>query len=226
MTEQLAFHQGLGQGGAVDGDIGTAATAAKGRGWCARPIPCRCRSHPRSRPTRWSARLALLSAITRRIASDCPTIGPSSPASIRRRRKSWFSLLTLICVRRLLSRTCEMMRIDRLAQVVVGAKFYRLDGVFDFALARDHDGGELPAVRPNFCEHRQAVLLGQSEVEQQNLRVTAFNQLQSALAVLRALDPISPGRNQKGPRLAHVSVVFDDKYSGASFHSARCVRVI
>ena len=69
----------------------------------------------------------------------------------------------------------HMMRINGLAQIIVGSELYRLNRVFDIALAGDHDYRKLPAVRTDFAEHRQAVLFRQPQVEQKDLRVGAFN---------------------------------------------------
>src|ERR1700722_6198334 len=89
----------------------------------------------------------------------------------------------------------EAMRIDWFAQIVIGSKFYGFDGVFNLSLPRDDDGWNLPAVAAHFAEHGQPVFFWQPQIEQEDLRVRAFNQLQSALAILRSVNAISPGRD-------------------------------
>ena len=116
---------------------------------------------------------------------------------------------------RLADHAVQLLQIDRLEQVVVRPVPHRLDGRVGRPGHGDHDDRDAGVDSPELPQDVQAGLVGQAQVEENNVRASGGDPFQALCARLGDLNPVC-GR---GEHVAHsvaeqVRVVIDQKQGG------------
>ena len=105
----------------------------------------------------------------------------------------------------------QLLDRERLGDEVVGTEVERLDLVVGLGARRDHDHRHL-GEGPQLRQHRDAVEVGQAEVEQDHVGHPLVDDLQRRPAVARRLDVVVAGPQVDRQRAPHRGVVVDDQH--------------
>ena len=106
----------------------------------------------------------------------------------------------------------QLARVERFAQVVVGADFQSHDAVHVFALGREHDDGRAVAVGAQAAADGQAILAGHHQVEHDDVdRVTLQNPVEG-FAVFGQHDFKAFLHEVTAQQIPDADVVVNDEY--------------
>ena len=114
---------------------------------------------------------------------------------------------------RLLQQDAQALRVDGLAQVVVGAVLDRLDGAFDGALRRQQDEGDVGELVLQRAEQIVAAHPRHHEVAHDDRRTKARDLAERVLAVTRLVGLVTPGLHELGEADPRGRIVLDDQHA-------------
>src|SRR5205807_3238413 len=128
---------------------------------------------------------------------------------------------------RLADHAVQLLQIDRLEQVVVGPVPHRLDGRVGRPGHGYHNDRDAGVDSPELSQDVQAGLVGQAQVEENNVRASGGDAFQALCARLGDLNPVS-GR---GEHMAHsvaeqVWVVIDQEQGGHETRAPRTGKIL
>ena len=128
---------------------------------------------------------------------------------------------------RLADHAVQLLQIDRLEQVVVSPVPHRLDGRVGRPDHGDHDDRDAGVDSPELPQDVQAGLVGQAQVEENNVRASGGDPFQALCARLGDLNPVC-GR---GEHVAHsvaeqVRVVIDQEQVGHVTRAPRTGKIL
>ncbi len=106
----------------------------------------------------------------------------------------------------------EFVEIERLGQVVVPAQGKALDTLLRFAARRQDEDGQPVVLQPDIAQDRQAVDVGQHDIQDDEVRFPLLPQPQGGDAVQGDLRVIPLQREVEPQPLGDVPVVLDDEY--------------
>ena len=104
----------------------------------------------------------------------------------------------------------ELVVVEILGDVVIGAVLHRLHGRLDLVDGRDHDDLDEAVVFLDDAKHLEAADAGQPDIEQNQVDVLAIQNGQSRLSAATREHAVLPLQN-RGQRVAHPLVVVDDE---------------
>ena len=115
----------------------------------------------------------------------------------------------------------QFARVKRLRQIIVGADFQTNNAVNVFSASRQQEYWQSRS-RPNPAQHLETIDPGQHYVQHDQQITTAVGALQSALAIVRALDHKPLGLQVFADQSAEFSIIVDDQnaFHLRTFHFA------
>ena len=105
----------------------------------------------------------------------------------------------------------ELIRLNGLFKIVLGAQFDRADGVGDAALAGDDEGRNRELPGADFAQHRQPVRLGHLDVEQHDVGPVGIEHFAGLQAVDCLRDLEAPTQQKLLQQPPHRRVIFRDQ---------------
>src|SRR5438445_7624784 len=123
-----------------------------------------------------------------------------------------FALLLELVPQRDADARHQFVHAERLGDIVVGAEFQSLDDAgLVGAAGEDDDGNVEPVVTP-FAQELMTAHAGQAEIEQHQVRLFLFHQLDRHLGVRRLADRIALAAETDPKQLADRRLVIDNQY--------------
>src|SRR6516162_7745480 len=110
----------------------------------------------------------------------------------------------------------QLVLVEGLRHVVVGADAETPDLVLDAGQAGEDQNGCLDLGNPKLLEHVVTGHVGQVEVEQDNVVVIEFSEIDAFLAKIRRVDVEALGFKHQFDRLRDGAVIFYQQYAHAS----------
>ncbi len=105
----------------------------------------------------------------------------------------------------------QLVVVEVLGDVVIGAVLHRLHGGFDFVDGRDHQDLDQAVILLDDPQHLEAADARQPDVQQDQVDILAIEDRQRRLAAADAQDAVLPLQDRR-QRVAHAFVVVDDEH--------------
>src|SRR5581483_7281407 len=105
----------------------------------------------------------------------------------------------------------EMVDIDGLGKILVGAQLDRLYRVWNLAFTRYHDGEYVLPPLAHLAQDREPVGAGEPELEQHDMRVEVENRGERSETDFRSSSHKGPRRDQFSPRVSGRGIVLNDQ---------------
>ena len=115
----------------------------------------------------------------------------------------------------LLHEVLQLVQVERLDEVVVGARLERLHRGLDHRVAGHHDDFERRVVPLHLVEHLKAVHLGHPDVDQRGVEDLMADQVDRFAAARHQGDVVAPRAQRIAQELPNVGVIVDDQNSWA-----------
>jgi hypothetical protein len=149
---------------------------------------------------------------------QCVAVAGEQRLGVLVARQTDFARRQPACADRLLHDLADLVRIERLREIVERALLQRLDGAAHGAVRREHHHGDLRMRQSHGLEQLEPVHLGHTKIRQDRVDGLAREDLECRATVGRVERSEAVALEQRCEHAPHVRLVLDDQHSARGLH--------